>query len=234
MIMSRIKELLRNSKITGNAYLFIGRHYYELYYTLKKKRMARAMKKNSKRTIGQLQSIFEKTGLLFFFDMGTLLGIVRDGKLMKYDYDIDMAVKTSSENEKKEIRKLLIENGCKLLIEDIVDEIGTVEESYKLNGIKFDVNYYVSEERKDVCYLLYKDPESIAERLNVVKLSCDIIERTIKVPFQELLISVPENPEEYLAQRYGDNWRIPDKGYVYWKGPSTSKISNLGDQIHCK
>ena len=43
--MSRIKELLRNNKITGNAYLFIGRHYYELYYTLKKKCLARAMKK---------------------------------------------------------------------------------------------------------------------------------------------------------------------------------------------
>lgn len=228
--MNNIKKLLRENRITRNAYLFTARSYYKI----KKKRMAHAMKKNSTRTIGQLQSIFEKTGLCFFFDMGTLLGIVRDGRLMKYDYDIDMAVKTSEEKDKTALRKLLTDNGCKLLMEDIVDDIGVVEESYKLNGIKFDVNYYVNEGKSDVCYLLYKDPESTATRLNVVKLSCDEIRGTVKVPFQGMLISIPKNAEAYLAQRYGSAWRIPDKGYVYWKGPSACKIDNLGDQIHHK
>ncbi len=232
--MSRVKELIRKNKITKNAYLFIGRKYYEVYYTIKKKRMTNAMKRYSSKTIAQLQSWFESTELCFFFDMGTLLGIVRDGRLMKYDYDIDIAVKASEEKEKETLRKLLIDNGCKLLMEDVVDEIGVVEESYKLNGIKFDVNYYVNEGNSDICYLLYKDPESAATRLNVVKLVCDEIKRTVKVPFQGMQISIPENPEAYLAQRYGEKWRIPDKGYVYWKGPSTRKIDNLGDQISGK
>lgn len=232
--MSSVKELIRENKITRKAYLYIGKKYYELYYIMKKRRMANAMRKYSSQTIAQLQSMFESTELCFFFDMGTLLGIVRDGKLMKYDYDIDMAVKTSEEKDKATLRRLLIDNGCKLLMEDVVDDIGVVEESYKLNGVKFDVNYYMNEGESDICYLLYKDPESTATRLNVVKLSCDEIKGTVKVPFQGMLISIPENAEAYLAQRYGDNWRIPDKGYVYWKGPSTSKIDNLGDQISVK
>ena len=34
--------------------------------------------------------------------------------------------------------------------------------------------------------------------------------------------------EKYLSERYGKNWMIPDKNYVYWKANSTTPIENKG------
>ena len=229
--MDSLKERLKSNKYTYMIYKLIGTMYYKLHDGVKKKRMAYAMKKNATKTIAQLQDILAGTGFFFFFDMGTLLGIIRDGKLMKYDLDIDIGVKIESTDEKQKLRKILIDNGCTITFAYEVDEIGIVEESYKLNGIKFDINYYSASGGKDTCYLLYHEPHSALTRLNVVQLTCNEIRQTKDVLFQEIKVSVPIDAEKYLAERYGGNWTIPDKNYVYWKGPSALPIDNLGDQI---
>ena len=77
---------------------------------------------------------------------------------------------------------------------------------------------------------MYKSPQSALPEgsLNVVKASCLHINELEKIEFKGKKINVPKDRESYLAERYGDNWKIPDKNYVYWKGPSITATDYVG------
>ena len=92
-----------------------------------------------------------------------------------------------------------------------------------LHSIRFDVVYYVQKETESITYLMYNDPERpLADGLySVVELTASKIDALETVEFFGKNVNIPKNSEAYLAERYGENWRIPDKNYVYWKGPST-------------
>ena len=107
--------------------------------------------------------------------------------------------------------------------------MGVIEDSFLINGIKFDVNYYGEEDGKSICYLGYTHPDNALEygKLFVVKLLCSKIEKIESINFGGTQINIPANAEDYLKERYGQNWRVPDKGYVYWKGPSTIATNDI-------
>ncbi|MFB0562330.1 MAG: LicD family protein [Candidatus Lokiarchaeia archaeon] len=65
----------------------------------------------------------------------------------------------------------------------------------------------------------------IIERL-AIKLGCENIQVIIpiqyftnlsKIKFYSMEFNTPSPVEEYLAYRYGENWKIPKKDYVYYK-----------------
>ena len=188
------------------------------------------LQKNGVETVKTVQEILSDTGVFFFFDMGTLLGIVREGRLLKHDMDIDIAVVVNSEEEKTALRESLVARGCAIRYSYSIEELGTVEESFMMKDIKFDINYYLREDENDVCYLMFEEPgrEYPYGQLSVVKLSSPHIAELQMKDFNGTQINVPKNAEDYLAVRYGENWRIPDKGYIYWKGPSTSPTDYMG------
>ena len=225
-MIKKIKKFFRNCPLTSG-----------IWCRLSDARLRRirsdVLQKNGVQTVKAVQEILSETGEFFFFDMGTLLGIVREGRLLKHDMDIDIAVVVSCEEEKMTLRDALVSRGCDIRFSYSMDGFGIVEESYMKNEIKFDINYYITEGDESVCYLMFKDPDRQygENELSVVKLSVPAISELDKKDFNGIDINVPKNAEEYLAARYGENWRIPDKGYIYWKGPSTSPTDYLGYKI---
>ena len=220
----KFKEYLKTAKHTKRLYYsFVG-----LISSYRTKQKQRYMHNYGYRTIYQLQDIFEKSGVMFFFDMGTLLGIVRDGRILSHDLDIDIAVYVSNEEEKISFVEHLIMNGCKHRYSYSIDSIGIVEDSFILNKIKFDICYYYQGSGYDVCYLMFCLPnvDYAPGYQSVVKLSCTPIHDTVKIRFHEGNITIPSRAEKYLSERYGSEWTIPNKDYIYWKGPS-AKLTEL-------
>ncbi len=193
------------------------------------KKMNHEINVKGSQVVKYLQRMMEDSGVFFYFDMGTLLGIIREGKLLSHDLDVDIAVFVDRE-KRRAFREYLISRGCVLKKVYSVEGLGVVEESFYYLGVKFDVNYYEQCENVDVCYLLYSMPEKQYEKnqLDVVKLTNPHVCGVKKVAFAGTMVNVPENPEEYLAVRYGKNWRIPDRKYIYWKGPSTTTTQLTG------
>ena len=214
-----IKSILQSFKLTRGLYKQLANMKKEIIFEKKRK----TIQKSGLKTIETIQRFLQKEKFDFFFDMGTLLGIIREGRLLGHDLDIDVGCFVNSNEEKERLSSTLIKNKCQLKYRYEIEGIGVVEESYILNNIKFDVNFYFTENDKSVCYLMYKDPgmEYDKDCLSVVKLTCSRIEMIRSYKWRDVDINVPENPEQYLANRYGENWRIPDKNYIYWKGPST-------------
>ena len=225
-----LKKTIKNNKLTRPVYL----KYREIKADIHKKRQIKQMRQSGRETLLNLQTILEKTNVRFFFDMGTLLGLIREGALMSHDTDIDIGILPENEEEIAGLKKDLERAGCKLSFSYKVDGIGIVEESYMLNNIKFDINYYYRDDDYDLCYLLYRNPDKEYLSKNtrdVVMLTCPHINRIIKKKCYGVPLNVPENPELYLENRYGKNWRVPDKNYVYWKGNSAHKTDKIGIKI---
>lgn len=223
---NRVKSFFRNCPLTRKTWI-------RLSDARLRRIKSRELMENGDDTVVRVQKILSETGAFFFFDMGTLLGIVREGRLLKHDMDIDIGVRLKDEEEIKDLRETLISKGCILRFNYSIDGIGTVESSFLIGGIKFDINYYRSEEGypdSDICYLMYRDPEREygKDELSVVRLVSPHIGSVVRTGFAGTEICIPENAEEYLAARYGENWRVPDRGYVYWKGPSTSPTDYTG------
>lgn len=226
MKIENAKKFLREFILT--------KHLYGLLSKIKNKKI-REIKKNMK--IHGIDTIHfvEKTlsgNVFFYMDMGTMLGIVREGRLLGHDLDIDIAVYAENDLEKNRVKELLLDAGCALRYTYYVEELGVVEHSFEINNLKFDINYYSRKASEDICYLMFREDgkEYKDDEMDVVRLSVSPINEVKKVDFYGKQVTIPVEAERYLAERYGDNWRIPDKGYVYWKGPSTTPTNYIGYQ----
>ena len=231
--MKKIKDFLKSCIFTRKIVYFllkVNQYFWSKYYIFKKKRNIR---RKGIKIIEKVQKALMDNNVFFFFDMGTLLGIVREGRIIKHDLDIDVGVRVSSETEKEHIKEIFSAIGAKENYRFVIEELGVVEQSFVYDEVKFDINYYYQSGEKDYCYLMYRNPDKTyaADEMSVVELSCEHIEKLVLKDFCSIKVNVPENAEKYLSCRYGENWKIPDKGYVYWKGPSTTPTNYLGKGI---
>jgi len=84
-------------------------------------------------------NVLNKNNIVFWICHGTLLGIIRDKKLIEWDNDVDIAV-WKSNNNKKKIEMLLISNGFKKKKKFFDnDNLLTLT---RRNGKEVDINFY--------------------------------------------------------------------------------------------
>lgn len=223
----KMKKYLRENSYTKKPYLKLVS--WKNSRQTQNKRMA--MQKNGFYVIERIAKIFNDEKIQYFFDFGTLLGIIRENRILPHDTDIDIGV-LYKEGTYDKVREALFKSGFKLLYEYMIDD-NVVEESYIGFSIKVDINYYFSDGSKSRCYLFYREPgkEYSGDLLDTVEITCDKIETFKEHCFSDILVKVPENPEHLLAQRYGPNWRVPDKNWVYWKGPSAKQLDRQGIRV---
>ena len=86
------KNKIKNPIIIGketnkfiSTYTHSGEKYFNNYQLSKKTKVYILM-------LHYLYNIFENLGIRFFLSSGTLLGFYREGKIIDYDYDIDIGI----------------------------------------------------------------------------------------------------------------------------------------------
>lgn len=183
------------------------------------KEFKRICKKNGHKTIKSIQIALDQTKVKFFFSFGTLLGIVRENDLIKHDMDLDIVIYIMDNIELTKVHNALKTIGSRKKYQYEVEGVGIVEETYLLNGVRFDLFFDFKEENQDIVYGLYRERGKKYDQyqMDVVKYRLSGVERIIKIDFHDVLINIPQNPEKYLEETYGPNWRIPDKNWSYWK-----------------
>lgn len=224
-MLRKIKGILKNSYLTKKGYKKLSK----IYQRYKKANYNNLVQGKGPNILIELEKILEQTECEFFFDMGTLLGIIREGKLIDFDADIDIGIILRNPQIILDVRKAMVSNGAIYTRKYIVDNIGETINSFKYKGIDIDICYYFETSQDLIGYLFY-DPENKYETdiLHVVRTKCSLIQQIDKFEFNNYHINVPQMKEKYLSERYGKNWMIPDKNYVYWKANSTTPIENKG------
>lgn len=156
----------------------------------------------------------DQDGVHYYVDAGTLLGLYRDGALIPWDDDLDIAIGSDSIQKAKSSLTHL----CKVLQQS--------------TRYKWQVNEYYSNQdfgavtKGDVRSLALECEESGLPKLDVfVKyvngemMDYVLSSRGIRMPSKHLLtnerfefkgqsVSIPSDPEGYLTRHYGD-WQTP-------------------------
>lgn len=213
-----IKELLKKNAAARELIDILGLKRRKIY-----------VHKYGLREVGIITSAFQQVGICAFADFGTLLGLIREGKLLAGDADIDIGVVEKNGKEIKRADSILEAMGYRLCREFTVK--GQIkEQSYMKNHVRVDLQVYCEEDPDTMnCYLFYnprKDPKEKYWK-SVIK-KCPIVNATKTINIEHHQIRVPVNAEEILTYKYGENWRVPDRSWDYWKGPNTYPSKGLG------
>jgi len=177
----------KGTMATNNSSLDIKRKkYLDLYSTVK--------------------SVFEKElNIQLFLTYGTLLGYVREGDFIANDDDFDagyISQKPNPEQVKQEALDIIF----KLLKQGFNVSINSVGRLFKVsNGTGVSL---------DVMPVWFEGEWNVAYRGACVKSSFKDYLPVGKGIMRDHEVFIPNNSEVFLAGYYGENWKVPDPGYV--------------------
>ena len=171
----------------------------------------RQFKKEGKNVLNVASEALSKINIFFWLEFGTLLGVIRDGKLIEHDTDIDIGVKL--QDYSPDIEKILISHGFIKTRKFEIDngEYG-IEESYQLNGVSLDIFYFTVKEDEMYCHLFPFDES----KNHIVRELCTKANKFKTINWQGLEVNIPLDSHQRLTDTYGDytvkikDWYTPD------------------------
>ena len=180
-----------------------------------------------------LDKVFKKFNITYWLDCGTLLGAVREGKPMDWDSDIDISIWFKDLPKvymrRKEFLKYGYEFRClpkpgickgkdhRICIVALKVRKGKLVQMFGWNWVT-KISYYVNR------HMNYGFTYHIFFLLSMLfgakRLKWGEYEWLGNLAYVEMLGTVypiPEHVEEYLAYRYGADWRTPIRGIPWLK-----------------
>jgi len=161
---------------------------------------------------------FNLTGIDYWLDYGTLLGIVRSGELLSHDLDLDIGMMGTTNREL--IHNTLISTGFKFhRAIHVGNNPKPVEVTYSKAGVKIDIFFYKSTMDHLTGYLIDGHPPSDKVREIIIPSIT-----TTSTIYRGQPLKIPKNPENRLIHTYGEEWMIPDKNWYTPRDALNSKI----------
>jgi len=189
-----------------------------------------------------LKHILKENNIKYWADFGTLLGLIRDKKLIKNDGDIDLGLWEDQIDLLEQIKQNIIEKGY--VLKKSIYKGYIYQYSFKsINKDLRHIDFHIFRKKGDIAWSLQKGVKknksflfkiynkilgrlmSDNENINVDKVpykwNFDLVTWIIdKEYFEELIyldnfeIYIPKEYDKYLTLHYG-NWRVPAKGWNY-------------------
>jgi len=175
-------------------------------------------------------STLNKYNIEFYIDFGTLIGAMRDKKLIPWDHDIDISLLNKEDyvkipNVLEEIKK---KYGYRIYLntfEDAIKQYNVSEQKVdfaKLNDYKIAkirTNKFWKFGKGYLCidiFFKYEKNEKLywcAFGNSYSTSSKPLKEGLVEIDFYNLKVKIPKNYDEYLTNLYG-NWRVPKKDWT--------------------
>lgn len=140
---------------------------------------------------------------------GTLLGLVRDGHVMRWDHDADTGCFYCDWNDKAE--KSLIAAGF-----ECSAKLGTPENGWQhrwiRNRVKVDIFFYYTDADTRIWHAAYLGGK-IQYRFYYQRFNLCSIETSTGT------LMAPLPPERFLEIKYGEDWRVPKRRWHFANDP---------------
>ena len=144
-------------------------------------------------------NIFNKHNIYYWVDFGTLLGIYREKDIILGDNDIDICILDTDKTHEIIKTKITFDlNKYNYIIK-------------KLDWDAYRIYYYIGSGQffADIYINKIKDKTIIGATGKNSNISKDKIGKVRKIKWNNLYVSVPENINETLKWRYGDDYMTP-------------------------
>ena len=176
----------------------------------------------AKRMLRKVCGILDKNNIPYVLEGGTLLGIVRENRLLPWDNDLDITIIEQDMDRVLNIRWSFWWAGYKLRLKISLEEmphfpIGSIrlikvktKKYFVASGLGI-MDIFVKKKIEDKYYWL------VGKRDHVLKsVPCSFYENLTRYNFEGYDYSVPADYENYLTYRYGE-WRKIVKDYDFKK-----------------
>ncbi len=189
--------------------------------------------KLAEKTLSLIGRVFRNRGVDYMLEGGTLLGIIRENRLLPWDTDIDISIR--SDQAEKVVRRLWVFwlYGYKTRVKRFKKDIGPFKKG-DIRIIKIQKHYfYVKKFELVDIFVKYKID---GEYLNVVgkkpaivrNFPAKYLEQNDQVEFKGDIYPVPVDCDAYLTLVYGD-WRTPVKEWDYTK--DNKRVKEIIEQL---
>jgi hypothetical protein len=216
-----IKNFIKKGLYSIGIYDVSRKAIVVFYYPYKSYKI----RKNAKIILDKLNTVFSEHTQDYWLDYGTLLGYVREKKIIKGDLDLDFGV-ISQET----LAHYLKEEDIHITQQTIVDEVITMEQ-YRYKDIGFDIFYYRDIDDKFITNIWLADDYTIPQKESYNKDRGILYEttfsslETIDIEFYETPFKIPKNYDLYLSEHYGDDYMIPNSHFRLEDEKNKQKVS---------
>lgn len=173
----------------------------------------------------KMYKVFEEHTEDYWLDYGTLLGYVREGKIIKGDLDLDFGVFCD-----KSLADYLKDEDIYLKEQTIVEGIIAAEQYY-YEDIGFDVFYYRESKNNTMVTnvwlaLDYSIPQKQIYEQQKGELGETIFTKieTKKIKFYNVDFKVPLNSDKYLKEHFGNDYMTPNPNFSHEDEINRKKI----------
>jgi len=182
-----------------------------------------------------MKKVFDRHKIFFWLDYGTLLGAIRENKIIDWDEDVDIGMDIHDIIKVLDTREDFLNEGYVLKMnkghgnylfydKNTGEHLGCILPTTPIDGYQVRVKYarFIK-----ICILL--DNWNTHKKLwrflfkhklykpTTVNSPVDYLGKFKKYKFYGIEFNIPEFPEKYLTYMYG-NWKKPDKKGRFNKG----------------
>lgn len=166
--------------------------------------------------------VFDKYEIKYILEGGTLLGIIRENRLLPWDNDLDLTIKSPDLDKLIKARWSLWKRGFRTRIRYYKEDVGPFKKGevkiMKIQTRKFFLfkgftllDVFIKKRVDDKYFW------TVGGKKIVLKSApANFYEELKKIDFNGYSYSIPEDVEEYLTYRYG-KWQEPKKDWNYTK-----------------
>lgn len=175
-----------------------------------KKKKKHFNSKKAEKALLDLKSMLDKNQVPFFLVSGTLLGCIREGKILPHDKDLDIGIFNEDFCGEK-LKNTITQSGFFEILPTRIPEQIKIKHN---NGTYIDVFIHI---RKDNYIWHY------ASKIKWFNYSFKLKEYN----FLNTSFFVPSNTEKYLNENYGTDWKVPKIDFDSNFDTPNAKVSNI-------
>lgn len=180
----------------------------------------RNLLKNFDETLLQLDKAFNQENICYWPAFGTLLGLYRDGSVLKHDLDIDIGVWSDEDHDL--IRTTLERHGFRRVRSfSSITVNEAYEERYSYKGVGIDIFFFSKCGSKAITH-------DFVRSVKVNKDDTEFLVRRLTVDFENLglgcleyngmKLNIPMPIDKHLSSRYGNDFMTPNPKWSYRSG----------------
>lgn len=221
------KKIRSNKKLYG----FIHNTAGVLLKNYQLRDRIKAMKVDGLRTIFEIDNLLGNEKCLCFVNFGTLLGFVRNGQPLPWDFDVDFGVEINDSFHWKDLQDCVCRIGFRLERQFTFKGVIT-EQTYGRNGVSVDFFNTFSDAKNSFYYVYYRKNDFEYENRQHLhaRLTKTIhVQETIPFNVEGGIVHVPKDYEQYLEDVYGKDWRIPNPHWEVIPMPNIVYLDELGE-----
>jgi len=206
--------------------LGIGEVTRKLVVAHEDKIRARRLQQFGYEIIQHVHKLLHEVGVRYMAEFGTLIGICREGGVLRHDTDIDFSLPPHADVAK--VVQTLTQAGFSFVrgfeYEGVITEI-----TLSYNDIHVDF-FLFFEDAEGFYYYDYVDnydeTHSVITSWTPRRLRYPNLKGIFTIPFHGCEVDIPMNYDEWLTAQYG-NWRVPDSHWVYTRDNDKGRTTIL-------